>query len=84
VATKVVHVVWSPAGPVAAYRNPELAWAHARSMLGVDVSSCELRDTLPEVVVDDLESDFDDNDDTPKVVDAWSFDMGDLDDAPGK
>jgi hypothetical protein len=56
-AKEVLHVVWSNTiGPIVAYRNPEMAWAHARSILGVDVGSCEVRATLPEVVKIDLDT----------------------------
>lgn len=36
-------------------------------MLGVEVASVELREDLPEVVRDDIESDFDGDDDTPQM-----------------
>lgn len=65
-----IHVVWAPgSGPLVAYANPELAHAHARTMVGVDVGSCEVRETLPDNVRDDIASDyFDDDQLTP--VDA--------------
>lgn len=42
VTNRIVHVVFAPTGPIAAYFNPELAHAHARTMLGVDVGTCQL------------------------------------------
>ena len=78
-APKIVHVLWSPqAGPMAAYRNASLAFAHAQTIIGVEVTACELRETLPDVVRDDLaiEHEFE-GDDTPEVLD---FDVSDIDD----
>lgn len=76
----VLHVVWSNTiGPIVAYRNPEMAWAHARSILGVDVGSCEVRATLPDVVRADLataaEAEFEEDQVTP-VADADHGDEG--------
>jgi hypothetical protein len=36
-------------------------------MLGVDVTAIELREDLPDIVRDDIDSDFDGDDDTPRV-----------------
>lgn len=116
VVNRILHVVFAGTGPIAAYFNPELAHAHARTMLGVDVSSCqlhgdpqdlsfsrlvrvviaggkpiaaffthddaaetlfdgadvhncELRHDLPEFVRDDLNTDYDEDEVTPVVLD---------------
>lgn len=68
---KVIHIVWSPTmGPIAAYADPSMAYAHARTMLGVEVGSCELRARLPEIVSDDIQSEWESDDETPRVVDV--------------
>ena len=66
---------------MAAYRNASVAFAHAATILGVEVTACELREVLPEIVRDDLavEAEFESDDDTPQVVE---FDVSDVDDAP--
>lgn len=72
-AERFVHIVWSPAlGAVAAYWNPSIAYAHASTMLGVDVCSIRVRDMLPEIARDDLAAatvgdDFEDDYATPPV-----------------
>jgi hypothetical protein len=67
-SSKILHVLWSPqSGPLCAYWDPTKAWRHARTMLGVEVTSVELREDLPEVVRDDIESDFEGDDDTPQM-----------------
>lgn len=54
---RYLHVVWAPnVGLLAGYRNPELAYAHARTMVGVDVSAVEIREDLPDDARDDVES----------------------------
>jgi hypothetical protein len=71
---RFVHIVWSAAtGPIAVYSNPDLAWTHARSMLGVDVASMPVSAELPPIVREDLDSDFDDDDNTPVNV-RWRGD----------
>jgi len=71
------HVLWSPqSGPICAYEDPSLAYAHARTMLGVEVSAVEIRDALPEIVLQDAES-YDEGDTTPVSID-------DIDDAGGE
>ena len=83
---KFLHIVWSPtAGPQVAYFDPSLAHAHAMTMLGVEVSSCELRQTLPDVVRDDMQiAEFED-DDTPPASDIENAEVDveivDIDDA---
>jgi hypothetical protein len=68
VATKILHVLWSPqSGPLCAYWNPAKAWTHARTMLGVEVASIELRVDLPEIVKDDIENELFSEDDTPDM-----------------
>jgi hypothetical protein len=57
-----------------AHTREELAIVHERCMLGVEVVECELRDTLPSVVRDDL-TEFDDVENTPVVP------LEDIDDA---
>lgn len=64
-----IHIVWSPAtGPIMAYYSPDRAHDHGRSMLGVQVTPCEVREELPDVLRDDVYiaelEDFDD-DETP-------------------
>jgi hypothetical protein len=60
--------VWSPVtGPIDAYENPEHAHAHARTMVGVNVDSCELRTSLPPIVRDDLVVDYEGDNDTPVI-----------------
>jgi hypothetical protein len=68
---KIVHVLWSPVGPIVGYSDPTKAWSHARTMLGVDVAQIEVRDDLPEVVRDDIHTEWEanDEDDTPRIVD---------------
>ena len=66
--TRFVHIVWAPTGPLAAYTNPELAHAHARTMVGVDVSSVPVSKSLPAIVLEDLGTDYDDEQDTPVDV----------------
>ena len=64
-----VHVLWSPqSGPICAYEDPTLAWAHARTMLGVEVSGTELRAELPEIVKSDMESDYEGDEPTPVSI----------------
>lgn len=62
----MLYIVWSPtSGPLAAYELPELAYAHARTMVGVEVTACERRADLPTIVRDDLLTEFEGDDDTP-------------------
>jgi hypothetical protein len=66
VAKTYIHIVWSPQlGPMAAYTNPELAFTHARTMLGVDVGSLAVSDRLPDTLHEDLSEEFEGNDETP-------------------
>lgn len=67
----LIHVVWSPVtGPVAAYRNLHLAARHSETMVGVEVSSCDLLGSLPAIVIDQIVTeDYDVEDPTP-VTDA--------------
>lgn len=74
--TKIIHVVWAPTGPIVGYYDPTIAHAHARTMLGVDVTSIELRDSLPDVVREDLSEEWEGDEDTPQVVD---IDFNELD-----
>jgi hypothetical protein len=68
-------VLWSPqTGPFCGYEDPTLAWSHARTMLGVEVTSVEVRVELPEVVRQDMSSEYDGDEITPVSVE-------DLDDA---
>lgn len=68
-------MLWSPqAGPFCGYEDPTLAWAHARTMLGVEVTSVEVRADLPEIVRQDMSSEYDGDEITPVSVE-------DLDDA---
>jgi hypothetical protein len=55
-----VHILWSPqTGPICAYEDGILAYAHARTMLGVQVATVEVRAALPEIARADLVADFD-------------------------
>jgi hypothetical protein len=57
--SRILHVLWSPqSGPICAYENPTLAYAHARTMLGVDVAQIEMHFELPQIVREDVESDY--------------------------
>ena len=76
--SRILHVLWSPqSGPICAYEDPTLAWKHANTMLGVEVSQIELRDDLPKVARDDIERGYDDDETTPISVEE-------IDDAPKK
>lgn len=73
---KKLHIVWSPqVGPIAAYTDPTKAYTHARTMLGVNVSACDLLEQLPPIARDDVVSDFEGDDDTPQVVDVDHADI---------
>lgn len=75
--SRILHVLWSPqTGPICAYEDPSLAWAHARTMLGVDVTGVEVRADLPEIVRQDVVSDYDGDEITPVAID----DIDDIDD----
>ena len=68
---KFLHIVWSPAvGPLVAYSDASVAFAHARTILGAQVDACELRAQLPETVRDDIQSEWEDDEQTPNVVDV--------------
>ena len=68
---RFVHIVWAPnVGPIVAYTKPDAAHAHACTMSGVDVTTVELSERLPEVVLDDLSVEWEGDDDTPQVVDV--------------
>lgn len=61
-----LHVVWSAQlGPMYGYTNPELAHAHARTMLGADVGTVEILTRLHEAARDDLSIEFEGENDTP-------------------
>lgn len=81
---RYIHIVWSPAtGPIHAYTNSELAFAHGRVMLGVDVTSLPISDSLPENVQDDIESENYEEEETPVEApnpDAVVVDVDQLDD----
>ena len=47
------------------YANPELAHAHARTMLGADVGTVEILGQLHEAARDDLAIEFEGENDTP-------------------
>lgn len=86
---RILHVLWSPhSGPICAYENPSLAWAHARTMLGVDVAQIALHTELPEIAREDIESDYDGEEITPvEPVEDLSTTMiaiDDIDDGPKK
>jgi len=76
--SRFVHVLWSPqSGPICGYDDPTLAWAHARTMLGVEVSGVEVRDQLPEVARQDMEAEYDGDEVTPVSIE----DIDDSEDA---
>jgi hypothetical protein len=63
---RILHVLWSPqSGPICAYENPSLAWTHARTMLGVDVTQITLHTELPEIAREDIESEYNGEEITP-------------------
>jgi hypothetical protein len=77
---KILHVLWSPQeGPTVGYWDPTQAWSHACTMLGVDVAQVEIREDLPEIARTDIESDYEGDDDTPRVVDVHFEDIDDPD-----
>lgn len=72
---RIVHVLWSPqTGPICGYDNPSLAYIHARTMLGVEVSTVEIRATLPEIARQDIEIEYEGDEVTPVEIE-------DIDDA---
>jgi hypothetical protein len=89
VVPRILHVLWSPqSGPICAYANPSLAWTHARTMLGIEVSQVALHTELPEIVHEDLESDYNGEEITPveavEDLSATVIAIDDIDDAPKK
>jgi len=73
---RIIHIVWSPAtGPIAAYVHPWMALAHARSMLGVEVTTVPVSTELPSLVVDDVSTEF-----APAEEDTPVIEMEDIDD----
>jgi hypothetical protein len=63
---RIIHVLWAAqSGPICAYEDQALAFAHAITMLGVTVSGCELRDELPEVALSDIEAEYANDEPTP-------------------
>jgi hypothetical protein len=62
-----VSIVWSASGVIAVYWNPAIAGAHAMTMLGVQVTTIEVRDQVPQHVRDDIysASDYESDDKTP-------------------
>lgn len=58
-----------------AYRDPNLAHTHARTVTGASVLLIELRSELPESVIDVLGGDFED-DDTPVITPPRSRSAG--------
>jgi len=67
---KILHVLWSPqTGPFVGYFNPQVAWGHARTMLGVEVAQVEIREQMPDVAREDIQVEWDGEDDTPRVID---------------
>lgn len=69
--SRIVHVLWSPqTGPLCGYDDPTLAWTHARTMLGVDVTGVELRYDLPAIARQDMEADYDGDEVTPVALES--------------
>jgi hypothetical protein len=67
--SRLVHVLWSPqSGPICAYEDPIMAWNHAATMLGVEVTGVELRVELPEVA---RPTEYEDDDPTPVSVEDF-------------
>lgn len=65
---RYIHIVMSKDFVFAAYTRSDLAYAHARTITGLDVVSCELSDQLPEEVREDIYIDeFSEDGDTPVV-----------------
>lgn len=88
-----VHIVWSSQlGPMVAYRDSSIAFEHAGEILGVDVTTLEVRDRLPESVRDDRAAEFqggdtplqpDDREDIAMEITA-AVPLDDIDDAAPK
>lgn len=73
-------MLWSPgSGPIAAYESPMIAYAHSRTMLGVEVTEIELRIELPEVARTDIAVDLDEEFEGETPVDEIPID--EIDDA---
>ena len=69
-AKRFVHIVY-PAGqapPLYAFARSDLMHTTARAMLGVEVVTLEVHEQLPGPIRDDLEVDFDEDDETPRIV----------------
>lgn len=67
---KFVHVVM-PAGatpPLYVFTPSDAAYVTARAILGVDVVTLPLLESVPASILEDLERDFDEDDVTPEVV----------------
>ncbi len=67
-----IYLVVAPGFVFAAYRGPrgpELAGQHSRCLLGATVVPCDLLDSLPPEIREDIntEWDADDEDDTPVI-----------------
>lgn len=61
-----LYVLWSPqSGPICAYDDHALAYAHASTMLGVEITRIDIRTALPDVVRDDMAAEYDKNEPTP-------------------
>jgi hypothetical protein len=72
----MIYIVWSSAtGPIACYEDPNLAYAHARTMVGVEVAALPIARSVPEIVREDMTSEYDGDEDTPVV------ELGNIDDA---
>ncbi len=74
-----IHIVMAENIVFGAYTRIDLAYTHARTILGADVVSCELFNTLSEEASEDIGIDeYDDADDTPVI----SIPLADIKDKP--
>lgn len=73
-ANEPIHVVIAGGIVFDAYRHPDSAELHARVLTGGKVVSCMLRDAVPPVVLDDIASDFDRDNDDETPVDIVTID----------
>jgi hypothetical protein len=66
--SRIVHVLWAPqSGPICGYDDP---------MFGVEVTGIEIREELPDIVRQDLATEYDNDEPTPVSI----VDIDDIDD----
>lgn len=67
IESKTVSIVIGGSIIVAAYWRPEQADIHARTVTGAQVKTLEILDRVPDSVLEDMETDYDDGGDTPVI-----------------